>query len=213
MTIRVLIVDDHAIVRQGLRLLLASQPDIEVAGEAADGPTAIMMARQLVPDVVLVDLLMPDMDGIETMRHICELKLDAKMLALTSSLEDQMIKQALQAGAQGYVLKASRISDLVQAIRQVARGLKTLDPAATQVLMQQVQSLDPLETLTTREREVFDTLARGLTSAQIAERLSIGEATARTHIASVLEKLALRDRAQAIIYALKRGLIHLDDLE
>lgn len=210
--IRVLIVDDHAVVRQGLRLLLDAQQHIRVVGEAADGPMAIQMARELRPDVILMDLLMPGMSGIEAIQHITDLKLESQILVLSSSLEDQLIKQALQVGARGYILKASRAADLVQAIERVAQGLSSLDPAATQVLMQQVQSQDPLEALTAREREVFDAMAHGLSNPEIAEHLSVSEATVRTHVANVLDKLTLRDRTQVIIYALKRGLIHVEDL-
>lgn len=213
MTISVLIVDDHAIVRQGLRLLLDAQPEINVVGEAADGAMGVQMARTLKPDVILMDLLMPGMDGIEAIRQLTALKLPSRVLVLSSSLEDQLVKQALQAGAQGYILKASRSSELVQAIERIAQGLSTLDPAAAHVLMQQVQSNDPLQTLTPREREVFDGMARGLNNTEIANSLSVSEATVRTHVASILDKLTLRDRTQVTIYALKRGLIRLEDLD
>lgn len=212
--IRVLIVDDHAVVRQGLRLLLEAQPHIEVVGEAPDGPMAIQMARDLLPNVILMDLLMPGMSGVEAIERIVALNLKSNthILVLSSSLEDQLIKHALQAGARGYVLKASRAADLIQAVERVAKGLSTLDPAATQVLMSQVQSFDPLETLTAREREVFDAMARGLSNTEIAAHLNVSEATVRTHVANVLDKLTLRDRTQVMIYALKRGLIRVDDL-
>ncbi|MFN8417808.1 MAG: response regulator transcription factor [Anaerolineae bacterium] len=213
MTISVLIVDDHAIVRQGLRLLLDAQPQIEVVGEAADGAMGVQMARALKPDVILMDLLMPGMDGIEAIRQLVPLNLPSRVLVLSSSLEDQLVKQALQAGAQGYILKASRSSELVQAIERVSQGLSMLDPAAAHVLMQQVQSNDPLQTLTPREREVFDGMARGLNNTEIANSLSVSEATVRTHVASILDKLTLRDRTQVTIYALKRGLIRLEDLD
>ena len=212
MTISVLIVDDHAVVRQGLRMLLESQPQIKVAGEAPDGALAVEMAQKLEPDVILMDLLMPGMSGIEAIRRLRELKIPSKVLVLTSTLEDQLVKQALQAGAQGYVLKAIRSAELVQSIERVAQGISVLDPAATQVLMQQVTSHDPLELLTAREREVFEGMARGWNNAEIAANLKVSEATVRTHIANVLDKLALRDRTQVTIYALKRGLIHVEDL-
>lgn len=212
MTIRVLIVDDHAVVRQGLRLLLDAQSHIEVVGEAPDGEMAIQMARTLKPDVILMDLLMPGMSGVEAIRQLQTFNLPSRVLVLSSSLEDQLVKQALQAGARGYILKASRSSELVQAIERVAQGQSSLDPAAAQVLMQQVQSNDPLETLTAREREVFDGMARGWNNAEIANKLSVSEATVRTHVASILDKLTLRDRTQVTIYALKRGLIRLEDL-
>lgn len=212
MTIRVLIVDDHAVVRQGLRLLLEGQTDLEVVGEAADGEMAIQMTRSLRPDVLLLDLLMPGMSGIDVIQQLRQEGLESNILVLTSSLEDQIVKQALQAGAHGYLLKASRSADLIQAIQRVAQGLSVLDPAATQVLMHQVQSNDLLETLTAREREVFDAMAHGKNNVEIASHLKVSEATVRTHIASVLEKLALRDRTQVIIYALKRGLVRVEDL-
>jgi len=153
MKIRVLIVDDHAVVRQGLRLLLDAQDNIEVVGEAADGETAIQMGRTLEPDVILMDVLMPEMDGIETTRAILGHGVESRILMLTSSLEDQLVKEALRAGAHGYILKASRAAELVQAIERVAAGQSALDPAAAQVVMQQVRSDDPLDSLTTRERE------------------------------------------------------------
>lgn len=213
MTIKVLIVDDHAVVRQGLRMLLDTpQPLIDVQGEAADGPMALQMAQNLQPDVILMDLLMPGMNGIETIHNMRANGIQSKILALSSSLEDQLIKQALQAGAQGYVLKASRAADLVEAIERVAAGQTALDPAAAQVLMNQVRSSDPLETLTPREREVFDLMVRNQTNSQIAETLNIGETTVRTHIMNIFDKLTLRDRTQVMIYALKRGLIHIEDL-
>ena len=212
MTIQVLIVDDHAVVRQGLRALLDSQPQVKVVGEAAEGATAIQLAQELKPDVILMDLLMPGVGGVEAIRRIRELNLKSKVLVLTSSLEEQLVKQALQAGAQGYVLKAIRSAELLQAIEKVAQGQTMLDPAATQVLMQHVQSHDPLETLTSREREIFEAMARGLNNPEIATRLNVSEATVRTHISNVLDKLALRDRTQVTIYALKRGLIRVEDL-
>jgi NarL family two-component system response regulator LiaR len=212
MSIRVLIVDDHAVVRQGLKVLLESQPHIEVVGEADEGGLAVEIAQKLKPDVILLDLLMPGVDGLETLRRLQDLKVTSKVLVLTSSLDEQLVKQAIQAGAQGYVLKAIRAGELVQAIDRIAQGSRVLDPAATQVLLNQVTRSDPLEQLTGREREVFEALGRGKNNLEIADQLKISEATVRTHIASVLEKLGLRDRTQVTIYALKRGLIRLEDL-
>ena len=212
MTIQVLIVDDHAVVRQGLRSLLENQPDIVVAGEAADGATAVAMTKELAPDVILMDLLMPGMSGMEAIRRIHESGSTARILVLSSSVEDHLVKQALQAGAHGYVLKAIRVADLVAAIKRVAQGMRALDSAATEVVMHHVQEQDPIDLLTAREREVFDALARGWNNSEIAERLSVSEATVRTHISNILDKLTLRDRTQVIIYALKRGLIRLEDL-
>lgn len=212
MTIRVLIVDDHAVVRQGLRLLLEAQTTITVVGEAPDGRMGVQLAHEMKPDVILMDLLMPGMSGIEAIRQINAGKLPSRVLVLTSSLEDQLVKQALQAGAHGYILKASRAADLVQAIERVGQGLSALDPAAAQVVMQHTREHDPLVTLTAREHEVFEMMARGHNNTEIAEKLVVSEATVRTHVASVLDKLTLRDRTQVMVYALKRGLIRLEDL-
>lgn len=212
MNIRVLIVDDHAVVRQGLRLLLDAQEHIDVVGEAQDGDTAVQMARAMQPDVILMDLLMPEMDGIETTKAILGHGVESRILMLTSSLEDQLVKESLRAGAHGYILKASRAAELVQAIERVAAGQSSLDPAAAQVVMQQVRSDDPIDSLTARERDVFDQMARGQNNHDIAETLTISEATVRTHVGSILDKLMLRDRTQVMIYALKRGLVRLEDL-
>lgn len=212
MTINVLIVDDHAVVRQGLRQLIDAQPDITVVAEAADGETAVAMVRQYQPDVVLMDLLMPGMGGVEAIAAIHNLGLNTGLIALTSSLDEGLVTAALRAGAQGYLLKASRVNDVVDAIKRVARGESALDPAAAQVLMQQTRTHDPLDELTAREHDVFDLMARGKTNADIADCLTISEVTVRTHIANVLDKLSLRDRTQVVIYALKRGLIRVDDL-
>ncbi len=210
--IKVLIVDDHAVVRQGLHQLIDPQPDIEVVGEADDGASAVQMARSLSPDVILMDLLMPGMDGVTAIHEITALNLQTGIIALTSSLEDELVRQALQAGANGYLLKASRVSDVIDAIKRVARGETALDPAAAQVLMRQTRAHDPLDELTVREREVFDELIYARSNAEIAGNLHISEVTVRTHIASLLDKLSLRDRTQVVIYALKRGLVRVEDL-
>lgn len=213
MPIRILIVDDHAVVRQGLRLLLEAQPNISVVGEAADGQMALTLAQAESPDLMLLDLVMPGMSGIDVLQAINARGIASRVLILTSSLDDTLVRQALQAGAHGYILKASRAADMLDAIQRVADGQNALDPAVTQVVMAQVRGGDPLNVLTTREREVFDLLARGHNAAEIAVTLSVSEATIRTHIANVLEKLALRDRTQVMVYALKRGLVKPDDLE
>lgn len=212
MSIKVLIVDDHAVVRQGLRLLLEAQPQIEVVGEAADGEMAVQLAQTLQPDVILMDLMMPGMSGIDALRQLQAKQVSSRVLVLTSSLDDSLVRQALQAGAHGYILKASRASEMLRSIEQVAQGMNVLDPAATQMMMQQVRGSDPLTALTGREREVFDWLARGLNYVEIAEKLGVSEATVRTHAASVLDKLSLRDRTQVMVYALKRGLVRPDEL-
>jgi NarL family two-component system response regulator LiaR len=210
--IRVLLVDDHTVVRQGLRLLLEAAPDVEVVGEAADGAAALREAAAVRPDVILLDLLMPGLDGIETLRRLRAAGLPGEVLVLTASLDDHLVAGALQAGARGYALKVGRPADLVEAVRRVARGEAALDPAAARALVQQLRGRDPLAGLTPREREVFDALARGLNNPQIAAALHVSEATVRTHTASVLDKLELPDRTQVTIYALKRGLLRVEDL-
>ena len=212
MSIRILIVDDHAVVRQGLRLLLEAQPDITVIGEAADGEMALTLAQAETPDVILLDLMMPGMSGIDVLHRLSARAVTSRVLVLTSSLDDTLVRQALQAGAHGYILKASRAAEMLDAIHRVADGQNALDPAVTQIVMAQVRGGDPLDELTSREREVFDLLARGNNAPTIAITLSVSDATIRTHIASLLEKLALRDRTQVMVYALKRGLVKPDDL-
>jgi NarL family two-component system response regulator LiaR len=214
MPIRVLIVDDHAVVRQSLRQVLDALPELEIIGEAADGAMAVQLAQSLQPppDVILLDLLMPGMSGIEVIQRIIELKLPCRLLALSSSLEDQIVTEALRAGAHGYILKSSRVTEVVDAIQRVAAGESALDPAITRLLIHQTRHTDPLEALTTRERETFDQLARGKSNSEIADALNISEITVRTHIAAILDKLTLRDRTQVVIYALKRGLVRIDDL-
>jgi DNA-binding NarL/FixJ family response regulator len=212
MTISVLIVDDHAVVRQGLQALLTSRPEVLVVGEAADGAQALQLAQTMQPDVILLDLLMPEMDGIAVMQQVRQAGLRSKILILSSSLDDERVLAAVRAGADGYILKASRVGELVQAIVRVAQGQRVLDPAVTQVLVEHLHAVDPVASLSAREREVFDELARGRSNSEIAATLHVGEATVRTHVASVLDKLGLRDRTQIIIYALKRGLIRLENL-
>ncbi|GAB4514969.1 MAG: response regulator transcription factor [Anaerolineae bacterium] len=210
--IQILIVDDHAIVRQGLRLLLAAQPTIDVVGEAKDAEAALLLVQQLEPQLVLLDLIMPGMGGLEGIRRILDLRPGTRILVLTSSLEDHLVKEALAAGAHGYILKASRPGDLLAAIERVMDGETALDPAAGQSLVRNAIRRDPLDDLTEREREIFIAMARGLTNAEIAEQFVVSEGTVRTHIANVLNKLELRDRTQVTVYALKRGLVRLDEL-
>ncbi len=212
MTVSVLIVDDHAVVRQGLQALLTSRPEVRVVGEAADGAQALQLAQALRPDVILLDLLMPEMDGVAVMQQVRQAGLRSKILILSSSLDDERVLAAMRAGADGYILKASRVGELVQAIVRVAQGQRVLDPAVTQVLVDHLHEDDPVASLSGREREVFEELARGRSNSEIAAALHVGEATVRTHVASVLDKLGLRDRTQIIIYALKRGLIRVENL-
>lgn len=210
--ITILIADDHAIVRQGLRLVLESQPMLQVVGEARDGDSAITLAYHLRPDLILMDLLMPGTSGIEAVDAIHKLGIGAKILILTASIDDQHVKQAVQSGIDGYVLKASRPADLLGSIQRVMEGQVVFDPVVNQTLVRQMRDVDPLDMLTRRERDIFDAMALGMSSPEIAERVTISEGTVRTHIASILTKLGLRDRAQVMVYALKRGLTRLEDL-
>ena len=212
MTISVLIADDHAVVRQGIRALLDGQQGLNVVGQVATGREAVAQAQTLQPDVILLDLLMPDLNGVEVTQQLRAAGQRMRILILTSSVEHQLVADAIKAGADGYLLKASRVADLVQAIHQVAKGQRVLDPKATEVLFEYLHQPDSLAGLSAREREVFFELVRGRSNPEIAAVLSVSEATIRTHIANVLDKLMLRDRTQVIIYALKRGLIRVEDL-
>jgi DNA-binding NarL/FixJ family response regulator len=211
-TTTVLIVDDHAIVRQGLRLLLESQPDIEVIGEAKDAETAVQWVKTKKPMLVLMDLIMPGIGGLEGIKQIVALDATTRILVLTSSVEQHLVKSALLAGAHGYILKTSRPSELIQSIKKVLTGEVAVDQATSEILVRAVITHDPLDRLTERERDVFDAMARGLANVQIADKFTISEGTVRTHVANVLKKLSISDRSHLTIYALKRGLIQLDDL-
>ncbi len=207
--ITVLIVDDHAMVRQGLRTFLELQDDIEVVGEASNGADAVEQTRQLLPDVVLMDLVMPEMDGIAATRQICAFHPGAKVIALTSFAGDDKVFPAIKAGASGYLLKDVSPSDLVDAIRAAQRGETQLHPEIARKLMNQVahgtEEPPPAE-LTARELEVLRLIAGGRSNRQIAQELVISEKTVKTHVSNILSKLHLADRTQAAIYALKRGL-------
>jgi DNA-binding NarL/FixJ family response regulator len=207
MTIRVLIVDDHAIVRQGLKMFLATDDAIEVVGEAPDGLRAIDMARALQPDVVLMDLLMPAMDGItataELRRHLPQ----CEVIALTSVLEDRSVIGAVKAGAIGYLLKDTDADSLCQAIRAAAEGKVQLAPEAAARLVREVSTPDVVVPLTERENEVLKLLATGLTNKEIAFGLHIGESTVKTHVGNILVKLDVQSRTQAALYAAKVGLV------
>jgi NarL family two-component system response regulator LiaR len=207
--ITVLIVDDHAVVRQGLRTFLELQDDIEVVGEAENGAQAVDQTRQHGPDVVLMDLVMPEMDGIEATRRISALRPDTKVIALTSFAADDKVFPAIKAGASGYQLKDVSPSDLADAIRAAHRGETQLHPEVAKKLMDQVagRAEEPApEELTERELEVLRLVASGLSNKEIAQELTISDKTVKTHISSILSKLHLADRTQAAIYALKKGL-------
>ncbi|MCP4167742.1 MAG: response regulator transcription factor [Chloroflexi bacterium] len=213
-TIRVLITDDHAIVRKGMGALLATEPDIAVVGEASNGEEAVKAAGALQPDVILMDLAMPVMDGIEAIRLITSQQSDARILVITSFATDEKVFPAIQAGALGYLLKDSDPEDLVNAIHQVHRGEPSLHPEIARKLLlelsrpsEQPPTPDPL---TEREVEVLRLLARGLSNREIAEELVISDATVRTHVSRILNKLHLASRTQAALYALREGLASLD---
>ncbi len=214
--IRVLIADDHALVRQGLRTFLELHDEIEVVGEATNGLEAVEQARHLQPDVVLMDLVMPKLDGSEALRQIRALNLNTQVLVLTSFTEDDKVFPAIAAGAAGYLLKDVNPDDLVRAIQAAHRGEVPLHPDITKKLMNQVAAkatqpnppevLDRSAELTERELEVLRLIANGLNNREIARQLAISEKTVKTHVSNILSKLNLADRTQAAIYALKAGL-------
>jgi NarL family two-component system response regulator LiaR len=214
-TIRILIVDDHAIVRKGLRALLAEIDDIEVVAEAGDGQEAIDQAELVQPDVILMDLVMPRLDGIEATRQITALQPNARILALTSFAADDKVFPAIKAGAIGYLLKDSEPADLLRAIRRVYRGEPSLHPSVARKIMQELNrppkgppTPDPL---TPREVEVLGQVAKGLSNQEIAERLFVSEPTVRTHMSNILGKLHLANRVQAALYALREGIAALEE--
>jgi NarL family two-component system response regulator LiaR len=211
--ITVLIVDDHQVVRQGLHTFLELNEDVRVVGEAADGQMAVEMTQQLDPDVVLMDLVMPRLDGIGAIRQIKSLGLRSKVIALTSFTEDDKVFPAIQAGASSYLLKDVTPDDLVEAIRAAHRGEARLHPDIARKLMEQVAHqakpvrLGPVEDLTERERGVIRLVAQGRSNAEIAQELVISDKTVKTHISNILSKLGLQDRTQLAIYAIKNGLV------
>jgi NarL family two-component system response regulator LiaR len=208
--IRVLIADDHAIIRKGIRAVLENVPDVELVGEATNGREAVVEAERLRPDVILMDLVMPEMDGIEAIRCIKAQQPGARLLVLTTFAGEDMIFPAIKAGAAGYHLKDSSPEKLVEAIRQVQRGESALHPAIARKVLQELSgpcerppTPDPL---TPRETEVLHWVAEGLENREIAEKLVISEATVRTHVSNILSKLHLASRTQAALYALREGL-------
>lgn len=215
MAIRVLIVDDQALVRAGFRMILEAQPDLEVVGEAGDGSAAIDAVRTLRPDVVLMDVRMPGVDGIEATRRLTEAGVPGKIVILTTYDLDEYVFDALAAGASGFLLKHVPPEELVRGVRVAASGEALLAPSITKRLIEEFAkqrapvraSGTELKTLTDREREVLTLLGRGLSNPEIAKDLKVGEATVKTHVAHVLDKLELRDRVQAVIFAYEIGLI------
>jgi two-component system, NarL family, response regulator LiaR len=205
--IRVLIVDDHEVVRQGLRMFLRLDPELEIVGEAADGAAAIHQARETQPDVILMDLLMPGTDGITATAAIRGEQPETEVIALTSVLEDDKIIGAIRAGAIGYLLKDTGAQELCRAIKAAAAGQVQLSPQAAARLMREVRAPDSPEPLTERETEVLRLLAGGLANKEIAHTLGIGEKTVKTHVSHVLAKLGVLSRTQAALYAVRIGLV------
>jgi DNA-binding NarL/FixJ family response regulator len=217
MSIRILLVDDQELVRTGLRLLLDDQPDIDVVGEAADGGAVVGAARELSPDLILMDVRMPGVDGIEATRRLVATELDPppRVIVLTTFDLDEYVFGALRAGAAGFLLKDASRAQLLEAVRTVHAGDGLLSPAITRRLIEHVAARaaprEPpaalLEELTPREREMLVLVARGLSNAEIAAQLVISEATVKSHVGAVLMKLALRDRVQAVVFAYEHGIV------
>jgi DNA-binding NarL/FixJ family response regulator len=212
MTIRVLVVDDQSMVRAGFRLLLANEADIDVVAEAADGLDAVSQARRHHPDVVLMDVRMPRLDGLEATRRILAAEPAARILILTTFNLDEYVYEALAAGASGFVLKDDPADQLIAAVRTVAAGDALLSPTVTKLVIRQFTRFHrqappaAVDQLTPREMEVFRLITRGLSNAEIGEQLFISDTTVKTHVTRLLLKLGLRDRAQAIVLAFQTGL-------
>jgi DNA-binding NarL/FixJ family response regulator len=217
-TTKVLIVDDQSLVRAGFRMILESEPEIEVVGEAADGLTAVLAARETQPDVILMDVRMPNVDGLEATRRLLEGKEEGpRILILTTFDLDEYVYEALRAGASGFLLKDTPPEQLVEAIRIVAGGDALLSPVVTRRVIAEfvrrppVSTVQPppgLDDLTARELEILRLIARGLSNAEIAAEAFVSETTVKTHVARILMKLRLRDRVQAVVFAYEHGIVH-----
>ena len=212
MATRILITDDHGVVRQGLRMFLSLEPDLEVVGEAANGREALALARELKPDVVLMDLLMPVMDGIEATEAIRSEMPEVEVIALTSVLEDTAVSGAVRAGAIGYLLKDTDAEELKRAIQAAAEGRVHLAPEAAARLMREVRGPESPEELTERETEVLRLVARGHANKQIASSLFVSEKTVKAHVSSILLKLGVQSRTQAALHAVRTGLVNTEEL-
>ena len=212
MTVRVLVVDDQPLVRSGFRMILDERDDLELVGEAADGEQGIELARELDPDVILMDVRMPNLDGVEATRRLVEAGTRARILVLTTFDLDEYVYAAVRSGASGFLLKDVEPTELVDAIRVVAAGNSLFGPAATTAGRARSDGPEPLnegalERLTEREREILRLLAGGLSNAELAEKLFLSETTVKTHVSAVLRKLGVRDRVQAVIAAYDAGLV------
>lgn len=207
MSIRVLIVDDHAVVRQGLRIFLDLDEDIIIVGEAADGAAAVELARKLHPDVVLMDLLLPVMDGVTAIGQIRRELPDTEVIALTSVLENNAVFRAVQAGAIGYLLKDTEAPRLRQAIKAAAAGQVQLSPEAAAILVREVRTPHNPQYLTSREKDVLRLLAEGLANKEIARDLDISETTVKSHVKSIMQKLDVSSRTQAALHAMRFGIV------
>ena len=213
-SIRILICDDHAVVRRGLRSLVSVKPEMELVGEAVDGEEAVAMAKKLNPDVIIMDLVMPRKDGVTAISEIKKKNHDARILVLTSFSDDKNVFSAIKAGASGYLLKDSSPEDLLQAIHDVYQGKSSLHPVIAQKVIQEMHqptNLPPTDDpLSTREVEVLQNVAQGMSNQEIARTLKIKEGTVRIHVGNILNKLQLANRTQAALYALREGLAELD---
>lgn len=211
MPIRILVVDDHSVVRQGLKMFLGLDPELEIVGEAENGAEAVKLAAELQPDVVLMDMLMPVMDGIEATKLIRAAQPDTEVIALTSVLEDAAVVGAIKAGAIGYLLKDTQSDELRRAIKAASEGQVQLSPQAAARLMREVRTPEvaPPDALTERENDVLKLLARGKANKEIARDLIIGEKTVKTHVSNILLKLGVQSRTQAALYAAQNGLAEL----
>lgn len=211
--IRALIVDDHNVVRQGLRFLLEHEAEIEVVGDCPDGDSAVRAVDALVPNVVLLDLQMPGLDGIATLRLIKARSPATQVIVLTSHQGDDLVFDAVRAGATSYLLKTAGVEEVVRAVHAAARGESVLDPGVAARVLQEMRGRDrqPVDALSPREIEVLRALARGRSNKEIAGALHIGEETVKTHVSNILSKLHLADRTQAAIYGLQKRLVPLDE--
>jgi DNA-binding NarL/FixJ family response regulator len=207
MSIRIVIADDHNVVRQGLRMVLALDPDMDVVGEAADGAEVLTLVRQLHPDVVVMDLAMPDVDGITATAVIRAELPDTEVVALTSALDDTSVRRAIQAGVIGYLLKDTGADEIRHAVRQAAAKRSELSPLAVAQLVHEVRTPDSLGSLTEREKEVLSLLGQGQTNKAIGDRLHISNKTVAGHVTSILAKLGMQSRTEAAVHAVRIGLV------